>query len=104
MFMLLERAEGLADRINRYDNLKAAAKQADLYRTRDQQLEQAGLALREARTAIERFLASGIPVDFVALHADSLIDMANKLADPIVLADPPFNLKYEFTDRLLSMG
>lgn len=107
--MLLERATGLADKIDRYQRLKAAAGEAELFRTRANQFRQVRTSLTEARTALARFRASGIPVDFVAVNADALHDKASKLrdmvlADPVVLADPPFNLKFEFTDRLLSIG
>jgi hypothetical protein len=106
--MLLDRATGLADKITHYQNLKAAARQADLYRTRADQFGQVRASLAEARVALERFHTSGIPVEFVALNADMLGDKASTLramvtADPTVLADPPFNLKFEFTDRLLGI-
>jgi len=107
--MLLDRAKGLAEKINRYQNLKAAALQANSYRTRATQFEEVRASLAEARAALERFRTSGIQVDFVALNADALGDKASKLkamvaVDPAVLADPPFNLKFEFTDRLLGIG
>ena len=107
--MLLERATGLADKINRYQSLKAAAGQAEMYRTRANQLGQVRTSLTEARAALERFHVSGVRVDFVALNADALEEKATTLrdivqADPTVLANPPFNLKFDFTDRLLGIG
>lgn len=107
--MLLERATGLADEINRYEKLKAAASQAKMLRTRAEQFRQAGTSLADARTILERFDAAGISVNFIASNSDDLIEKAGKLkdlvrADPTVLADPPFDLKYAFIDRLLGIS
>jgi hypothetical protein len=107
-FMLLERATGLADKINRYERLKIAASQAKMFRTRAEQLAQVRISLADARTGLEKFDASGVPVDFTASNSDELLRKAGVLkdlilADPTALADPPFNLKYDFIDRLFGI-
>lgn len=103
--MLLERAGGLASRIGQYAKLKAAANEASLFRTRADQIGQAADLLAQARAALERFRTAGVPVDFHPLNAPELSGRAATLRDivtetPAALVDPPFNLKYEFTDRL----
>jgi hypothetical protein len=107
--MLLDRAIGLAEKINRYKALKEAASQAEAFRTRANQFREARTILVEARTALDRFRGAGVPVEFVASNTDTLRDKVTELkalmaANPAVLADPPYNLKYVLIDRLLSIG
>lgn len=103
--MLLERAAGLADKINRYQQLKAAATEAEKFRTRASQAGQAATLIGQAREAIDRFAAAGIMVDFVPANAEALVEKANALLtiaaeNPAGLADPPFNFRYDFADRV----
>lgn len=103
--MLLERAAGLADKIVRYQQLKAAANEAETFRTRAGQAGQAAMLIGQARVAIGRFAAAGIAVDFVPASAEALVDKANTLLtiaaeNPAGLADPPFNFRYDFADRV----
>lgn len=103
--MLLERAAGLASKIGQYGKLKAAANEAELFRTRATQLGEAAALLTQARVALDRFRAAGVPVDFHPVNATELSERVETLRDlardnPAALADPPFNLRHLFTDRL----
>ena len=107
--MLLDRALGLAEKINRYEKRKAAAGQAETYRTRASQFDAAKTSLTDAWVAINRFEEAAIPVNFQATNADILMQNATSLrdlfyVDPAVLDSPPFNLKYEFFDRLSGLS
>jgi len=103
--MLLERAAGLADKINRYQQLKSAAHEAEQLRTRASQVRHAAALIGQAREAIKSFETAGIAVDFVPANAEGLVEKANTLKaiatdNPAGLADPPFNFRYDFTDRI----
>jgi hypothetical protein len=103
--MLLDRAAGLTEKIGRYEKLKTAANQAQTYKTRASQFEQARLKLAETQKAVKQFDEAAIPVAFGATNATQLLTNASALrdqfvADPGVIANPPFDLKYEFVDRI----
>lgn len=103
--MLLERAAALAGKIARYQKLKAAAHEAEQFRTRAGQVCQAATLIRQAREAMDRFKEAGVSIQFVPRNADGLIEKANTLKaiaaeNPAGLATPPFNFRYEFTDRV----
>ena len=103
--MLLERAAGLADKITRYQQLKAAANEAEKFRTRAVQAGQAATLIVQAKAAIHRFTAAGISVDFVPANVEALVEKAETLLtiaaeNPAGLADPPFNFRYDFADRV----
>lgn len=107
--MLIERAAGLADKITRYQQLKSAASEAEQFRTRARQVRDAASLIAQAHEALRRFQAAGIPVEFVPANADGLVEKANRLRaiaaeDPAGLANPPFNLRYEFTDRIAGIA
>ncbi len=91
--MLLERAAGLADKITRYQQLRAAATEAEKFRTRAGQAGQAATLIGQAREAIDRFAAAGIAVEFAPSSAEALVDKANTLLtiaaeNPAGLVDP----------------
>lgn len=103
--MLLERATGLTEKIDRYQKLKAAAKAADIVRTRTDQIGKAAALIAQAREAVDRFKAAGVAIDFAPVNADDLSERATTLRaiaaeTPAGLVDPPFNIAYDFTDRL----
>jgi hypothetical protein len=107
--MLLERATRLAEKIGRYQKLKAAADVAVLVSTRADQVGQAAALVAQAREALSLFLAAGITVEFFPANADELSEKAKTLraiaADaPAGLADPPFNVAHEFTHRLRGLA
>jgi hypothetical protein len=103
--MLLDRAAGLTEKIGRYEKLKAAASQAQTYKTRASQFEQVRIKLAETQKAVRQFDEAAIPVAFESTNATQLLTNANALrdqfvADPGVITSPPFDLKYEFVDRI----
>lgn len=103
--MLLERAAGLAEKITRYQQLKSAANQAEQFRTRAEQVGRAATLIGQAHQAIQAFEEAGIAIDFVPANAVGLAEKATTLkaiatANPAELIDPPFNLRYDFTDRI----
>lgn len=107
--MLLERAAGLADKIGRYQKLKAAASEAELFRTRATQFGEAALLLAGARATLRRFADAGVSIDFSPSNAADLVEKSVKLRaiaadDPTGLATPPFNVAHEFTNRLKGLA
>lgn len=107
--MLLERAAGLAARIERYQRLKIAATEADRVGTRATQIGDAAALLTQARTALGSFAKAGINIQFAAVGVQDLTEKAQRLRtiaeeDPAGLADPPFNIAHEFTNRLKSLA
>jgi hypothetical protein len=106
--MLLERARGLAADITRYRNLKGTADEADHFQTRANQFGDVSERLSRTRDALRRLKDAGIEVAFVPADAAGLAAKAKTLRvavqeDPAVLRDPPFDLKYQFTDRLVGL-
>jgi hypothetical protein len=107
--MLLERAQGLADRITRYRNLKGMADEAEQFETRANQFSNVSERLTATHDALRRFREAGIEVAFVPADAAGLAAKAKTLRvavqeNPAVLGDPPFDLKYQFTDRLVALS
>lgn len=107
--MLLERAAGLADKIGRYQKLKAAASEADLFRTRATQFGEAATLLAEARATLRRFAEAGVDIDFFPINGADLVEKAVRLRaiaadDPAGLANPPFNVAHEFINRLKGLA
>ena len=107
--MLLERATGLAEKVSRYQQLKSAAAEAELFRTRASQVTQAAALVATALETLQRFASAGVEVSFRPANADVLIERARALQeiaakDPAKLAEPPFNFRYEFTDRLTGIA
>lgn len=107
--MLLERALGLADKIAHYQKLKAAAKGAEQFRTREKQISSAATSLREAKKQIGAFNKAGIPISFAPAKSDGLIENAKVIEkvleeNPGGLGDLSFNFKYEFYDRLSNIA
>ena len=107
--MLLERAAGFAARITQYHNLKGTADDAGQFQTRADQFGNVSERLTRTRDALRRLKDAGIGIAFVPADAAGLAAKAKTLRaavqnDPAVLRDPPFDLKYEFTDRLVSIS
>jgi hypothetical protein len=106
--MLLDQAKRLATRIGEYSRLKSNAGAAKEFETRATMFGGAAQALDTAKTSLDRLKAAAIASDFVANDAADLAAKATTLRellkeDPSKLADPPFNLKYDFVDRLSSL-
>lgn len=107
--MLLERAAGLAESISRYQKLKIAANEAELFRTRAAQVGEAAALLTQARAALSRFSKAGVAIDYFPANVEELSEKATKLRaiaaeDPAGLANPPFNVTHEFTNRLRGLA
>jgi hypothetical protein len=107
--MLLDQAKGLAARIGDYSRLKSNAGAARDFETRARMFGDAAQALDAAKTSLDRLKAAAIDPDFVAIDAVGLATKATTLRDllkedPSKLNDPPFNLKYEFVDRVGSLS
>lgn len=107
--MLLERATGLSERIERYQKLKVAAKEADLVSTRAAQIGEAAALLTQARSALGKFSKAGIHIQYAPAGVQELTQKAQTLRaiaaeDPAGLASPPFNVAYEFTNRLRALA
>jgi hypothetical protein len=103
--MLLDRATELAEKLERYQKLKAAADEADLVSTRALQVGEAAKSLAQARAALACFTEAGIDIEFFPANAEELTEKAATLRaiaaeNPAGLADPPFNVTHEFTNRL----
>jgi len=107
--MLIERAKVLSKRIAEYDRLKGSANEAMKLETRAEQFQEASDAIARTRSTLKRFADVGVSVSFVPKECDALIGRANVLraavqSDYKKLDDPPFNLKFEFIDRLRSIS
>lgn len=107
--MLLERAAGLAERIERYQKLKIVANEADLVSTRAAQVAEAAALLAQARAALDRFSKAGISIQYYPSNVEGLTEKATKLRsiaaeDPAGLANPPFNVAHELTNRVKSLA
>src|SRR5438477_11481060 len=104
--MMIYSAAGLSAKIAQYDQLKGTAEEAAEYKTRADQFGNVAAKLGAVRAALDRFAEAGIPVQFTPTEGAALAERSRTLrsaieADPHVLGDPPFNLKHQFTERLL---
>jgi|GEM_PF-1823745 len=107
--MLLERSASLAEKINNYNKIRAVAKEAKQYETRASQIEVAARAVADLHTKILALRRAGVPVAFVPTDGAGLEQRAKALrealaADPRILENPPFDLKYQFLDRLNALA
>jgi hypothetical protein len=103
--MLLERATGLAAKIAKYQELTKAADQAEQFQTRANQFGGAAERITRARQALGQLVEAGVPVEFVSTEGAGYAAKAKELraainSNPAAINDPPFDLKYEFIDRL----
>ena len=103
--MLLERATGLAAKIAKYQELAKAADQAEQFQTRANQFGGVAERITRARQALGEFVEAGVPVKFVPTEGAGYAAKAKALreaikSNPATINDPPFDLKYEFIDRL----
>jgi hypothetical protein len=103
--MLLDRAATLATRIKTYQQLKNSAAEAEQFGTRAKQFEAASQLMARLRETLNALADAGVPVDFkpsdglgYAAKARSLRDAIKE--DPAKVNNPPFDIKYAFTDRL----
>lgn len=106
--MLLDQAKGLATRIGDYSRLKSNASAAKEFETRATLFGTAADTLEATTASLARLKAAAIIPDFIATDAAGLASKASTLRDllkedPSKLNDPPFNLKYEFVDRVTGL-
>lgn len=107
--MLLERANAVAARINAYQKLKSTADEADKFATRARQFDQISVLLAALRETLEELERVGVTVDFTPLDGVGFADKARLLRlelgdDPARIDNPPFDLKYAFSDRLTGIA
>ena len=103
--MLLERATELANKIGEYQKLKGAADNAEQFRTRAKQLGNLSQRISVTRATLEALAIAGVGVSFSPTEGTGYAAKAEKLRvdiqdNPAAINDPPFNLKYEFMDRI----
>ena len=106
--MLLDQAKELATRIGDYSRLKSSAGAAKDFETRAASFSAAAVSLGIAKASLETMHAAGIVPSFTVTDADGLALKAITLrdllkTDPATLNDPPFNLKYDFIDKINSL-
>ena len=103
--MLLDQAKDISAKIGDYTRLKSNVSAAKEFEIRASQFGDAADKLQRACRSIKRLLDAGVTLDFMPKDGAALADKAAKLRsalkeDPAKLNDPPFNLKYDFIDRL----
>ena len=103
--MLLDRAAALTDKIVEYEKIKSTAHEAQYFQTRAVQFAAVANQLTLANQTLCRLRAAGIPASFTPSEGMGQAQKAATLRmevakDPNVLAEPPFDLKYAFSDRL----
>ncbi|WP_425985279.1 hypothetical protein [Ensifer sp. R-19] len=103
--MLLERAAGLATKIAEFQRLKGAADEAAIFQTRANQFTALAGKLSLALQSLRDFSEAGVRVPVFNSDARSYAAKAKQLREalvdnPSIINDPPFDLKYEFADRI----
>jgi hypothetical protein len=109
MPMLLERAATLATKINTYQKLKNTAEEADQFATRATQFATVSMLMTRLRETLTALAEAGVPVDFEPGDGLGYANKARLLreeikADPGKLNNPPFDIKYAFSDRLIGIA
>lgn len=107
--MLLERAAALASKVTDYEKIKASAHEAQQLRSRAAQFTNVADKLEKAQTLLAALKQAGVSVDYTPTDAAGLREKAGTLrsavaTDPKVLADPPFDLRFAFVDRLAGLA
>ena len=103
--MLLERATGLATKIAEYQRLKGAADNGEQFQTRAVQFEALSKRIARTRAVLEALADASVGVSFEPTDGVGYAAKAKTLRtalqeNPAAINDPPFNLKYEFVDRI----
>jgi len=107
--MLLERAADLTAKIAQYQKLKGAADESEQFHTRAKQLTEVAERITRVRQALDRLTNAGVDVRFEPSDGAAYAAKAKALrtalqAEPAVINNPPFDLKYEFADRLTGIA
>lgn len=103
--MSLNQAKDLVGKISDFNRLKSSAGATKDFETRAKSFSEAAAVLKSSKSVLDRLRASNIAPDFEPNDVAVLSSKARNLrdlikADPANLNDPPFNLKYEFVDRI----
>lgn len=106
--MLLDQAKATAAKIADYERLQATVDEAKQFETRSKQFSETTAGLSRAKQVLESMRNAGIEVDFIPNESSSLIEKTKSLrtgikTSPKTLLDPPFDLKFGFTDRILGI-
>ena len=107
--MLLERAGQVTAKITTFQKLKSAADEAGMFATRAAQFKTVGQRIAGLRATLEALAAAGIAVDFAPADRVGLAEKARLLKglvqeDPANINDPPFDLRFAFTDRVVEVA
>lgn len=107
--MLLERATALAAKLRDYEKLKGSADEAAQFNTRATQFAAVADSVARVNDGLAGLGSAGVPVAFAPREAAALAQKAQTLRaaiqqSPTAINDPPFDLKYEFTDRLRAVA
>lgn len=103
--MLLDRASVLAEEIATYQQLKHTGAKVDQVETRARQFAEVSKLISDLLSTLKTLSDAGVPVEFKVIDGHSFAKKAQLLREEIYtdftkLDDPPFDLKYEFNDRL----
>lgn len=107
--MLLDQARALTTQMADYSRLKSNAGATKDFETRAASFAAVSASLKTARAVLDRLQSAGIAPEFDPNDAGGLAGKARDLRDlvkldPANLNDPPFNLKYDFVDRITDLG
>lgn len=107
--MLLERAAALSAKISGYNKLKTTADEAEQFLTRATQFAILSEKVARARATLEILALAGIDTGFSPIDGADYAAKARLLreavqAKPAAINDPPFDLKYQFLDRVAAIA
>jgi hypothetical protein len=107
--MLLDRASEVTAKITTFQKLKSAANEAGMFATRAGQFRAVAQRIVNLRATLQALRVAGIPVDFAPLDGTGLAAKARQLKslvqeDPAKINDPPFDLRFAFTERLAEVA
>lgn len=107
--MLLERAGALSSKISSYHKLKSTADEAEQFLTRANQFATLSEKLVRARATLTKLSQAGVETGFAVMDGSGYAAKARTLreavhANPATINNPPFDLKYEFADRVSAIA
>lgn len=107
--MLLDRASALTEKINAYQKLKSTGDEVKQVTTRARQFEEVSRLINGLRNTLKILSDADVRVEFKMNNSVSFAEKAHLLREEIKtdfakLNDPPFDIRYEFNDRLKEMA
>ena len=107
--MLLERATSLKAQINEFQQLSAETDKAEQFQTRATQFSRAAKRITSANEILSKFADASVSSNFVPNKGADYASKANSLRvtiaeDPSKIHEAPFNLKYDFVDRIIGIA